>query len=686
MLRARQAGKILAGEEFRTLLLSLAFEAELFERCVALILDLIEFEEPGHYANQVRNSFPSLFYVLLSGTHATIEQRCRVVDGLLKSTSEVKRELGFKSLEAMLQASGFSSFHHFEFGGRSRDYGWHPKRRQDVVHWFQSVLALCASHDVRNDANSSRVRAIVGTHLRSLWTEAKLQDEVEAICREFQERRFWPEGWTGIRSIRRWREEPLPAEEDTKLARIEATLSPQSLVEQVRARVLRSIRDAYDDIDFRDYEAQHERHQQQLIELGKTLSAEGAVLDGLTGELIICSTGMTLGPLAKGLVDATTDQRALWDKLIASFRAADPAQRSPELLACYIYNLQSADTELAEELLTQCLNDSLLAEWFPYFQKGVVISAAGLQRLKDSLAQKSAPAERYMGLAWNNQLDDPATLELIPMILQLDGGFDVAVETIHMRIVGERQNKKELSQELITAGQIVVEACKFDRRLIQDGYALGEVIEACLSSANAIPMIKTLLARIRMAHANYSFDFAEENRILGALFAAQPTVMLDDLFAPERQNERPGFRDFFDHDDLLGSPLDRIPETTLLAWCDEDSTVRYPLISARMGPFIKAPNSEKPQWKPSALTLLEHAHNKVDVLQHYIGHFEPMSWSGSRSATWEANVRLLDHFENHSDIDLAAFARLRQDELRRLLDDLKRQELDSEKRENERFE
>jgi hypothetical protein len=132
MLRTRQTGRTLAGEDFRTLLLSMAFEAELFDRCVALILDLIEFEEPGRYANQVRNSFPSLFHVLLSGTHATIEQRCRVVDGLLKSTSEVRRELGFKSLEAMLQTSGFSSFHHFEFGGRSRDYGWHPKRRQDL--------------------------------------------------------------------------------------------------------------------------------------------------------------------------------------------------------------------------------------------------------------------------------------------------------------------------------------------------------------------------------------------------------------------------------------------------------------------------------------------------------------------------------------------------------------------------
>ncbi|TCK71599.1 hypothetical protein [Acidipila rosea] len=686
MLRARQAGEILAGEEFRTLLLSLAFEADLFDRSVALILDLIESEEPGRYANQVRNSFPSLFHAFLSGTHATIEQRCRVVDGLLKSNSEVRRELGFKSLEAMLQTSGFSSFHRFDFGGRSRDYGWHPKRRQDVVHWFQSVLALCSSHDVRNDANSSRVRTILGTHLRNLWTEAELQDEVEAICREFQERRFWPEGWTGIRSIRRWREEPLPAEEDTKLARIEATLSPQTLVEQVRARVLRNVREAYDDIGFRDYQPQHERHQQQLMELGRTLSAEGTLLDGLIGELIICSTSITLEPLAKGLVDATTDQRALWDKLVASFRAADPAQRSPELLACYIFNLQSANSELAEELLDQCLNDSLLAEWFPYFQKGVVISAAGLQRLKDSLAQKSAPAERYMGLAWNNKLDDSATLELLPLILQLDGGFDVAVDTLHMRILQVRQDKQALSPELIAAGRIVIDACKFDRRLKHDAHALGEVIEVCMSSADAIPMVEMLLARLRESHANYTFDFMEENQILGALFAAQPTVVLDDLFAPGRQNERTGFRDFFDHDDVLCSPLDRIPETTLLAWCDEDRTARYPRIAARMVPFSKAPNSDKPQWKPSALALLERAPNKIDVLTHYIRHFEPMSWSGSRSATWEANARLLDHFENDSDTDLAAFARLQRDELIRSLDALKRQELDSEKRENERFE
>jgi len=685
MLRASQAGTVLAGEEFRTLLMSLAFESELFDRCIALILSLIEFEESGPYSNQVRNSFPSLFHLALSGTHATIEQRCRVVDGLLKSNSEVRRDLGIKCLEAMLQTSHFSSFHHFEFGGRSRDYGWRPKSWQDVVHWFRSVLALCSSHDVRNDANSSRVRAILGTHLRGLWTEVQLQDEVEAISREFQERRFWPEGWIGIRSIRRWREEPLPVEEDAKLERIEATLSPQTLEEQVRAKVLRSMRDAYDDIDFRDWEAQMERQQEELTALGRTLAAEGAVLDGLMEELTACGNGMTLRPLAKGFVDATSDQRALWHKFAASFRSANPAQRSPELPGCFLYNLQSADAELTEELLTESLNDPSLTEWFPCFQNQVVISATGLRRLKDSLAQKSAPALRYRGLGWSSRLDDSATLELIPLLLRLEGGFDVALETVHMRIVQVRHDKEALSPELIAAGRVVLETCEFGRRLNHDAHALEEVIQACLNSEDAIPIVQMLLARLRQARTDYRF-FTEENRILGALFAAQPIVLLNDIFAPERQDEQTGFGSFFDRNDLLGSPLDRIPEATLLAWCEENSSVRYSLIAETMFPFVKAPDSAKPQWKPSALAILERAPNKIEVLTHYIDNFRPMTWSGSMSAAWEANAGLLDQFENHPDVELAAFVRLRRDELRRLLDDLKRQELESEKRENERFE
>jgi len=686
MVRCRTSGRGLVGEEFRTLLMSLAFDAGLFDRCTALILELIEFEKPGGYANQVRNSFPSLFHLYLSGTHATIEQRCSVVDGLLKSSSEVRHELGFKALEAMLQTNHFSSFHQFDFGARSRDYGWHPKSGQDVRHWYTSVLSLCASYDAHDTDTSRRVRKILGEHLRALWSEVELHDEVETICREFQARRFWPEGWAGIRAIRRRRDESLPAEEDAKLSSLQAMLAPQSLVEQVCSRVLRSERDAYDDIDFRDYEAQFARQQRDLIELGKALAVEATTLDGLMGELIQCSTGMTLGPFAKGLVEGTSDRRTLWQKLTASFRHSDPAHRSPELLACYLFNLQPVDAGMTEKILTECLQDTELSEWFPYFQKRVQISADGLGRLKESLARKNAPAERYRGLGWTSKLEDSVLLELVPMILQLPDGFDVAADCIYMRIVQERRDQRPLSLELMAAGRIVVEACEFSRQLNREVHAVEEIIEACLESPETTSTVELVLDRLRAALSNYSVGFTEENRILGALLVTQPFTVLNNVFAPGRADARIGARGMFDHDYLVGSPLDRVPEATLLAWCDEDSNIRYPLIASKMVPFAINPQTDTPAWKSSALALLDRAPNRIKVLSHYIRHFQPMSWSGSRSSTWEKNVRLLDQFEDHPDSDFTAFAKQQQKEHKAALDELKIQELATERHENESFE
>jgi hypothetical protein len=686
ILRRREAGAQLIGEEFRTLLLSLAFDPELFDRSVNLILMLIEFEKPGRFANQVRNSFPSLFHLYLSGTHATVPQRVAVIDDLLRSDSETRRELGFGALEAMLLTFHFSSFQRFDFGGRSRDFGWFPRSRQDVLEWYVPALALCASHDQRDDKTSSRIRIILSKHLRGLWSDFELYDEVDEICRRFHEANFWPGGWTAIRSIRRYRKEPLPEEEDARLSAIEKLMAPQSLAEQVRGRVLRNLRDSYDDIDYRDYEAQFARREKSLIELGKTMAGEAEVLDGLMPELFLCSTGITLGAFAKGLIDATSDRRALWNRLVASYGLADAKERSPELLACYLFNLQSLDPELVETLLDEMSNEPLLSEWLPAFQGRVSISSDGLARLKESLANRSAPAERYRGLGWSSKLDESALLELVPMILLLPDGFDVALNMLWLRMAQEQREKKDLSPEVMAAGRLVLEACQFDHRMNREAHELQEVIEACLGSPEGVSSVEKLLDRLKLSHSMYGLGFMEENRILGALIAAQPLTVLNRLFASGNPEDKGGMRGFFDHDELIGSPLDRVPQAIMLAWCDEDRAVRYALIAARLCPFNKSHNSDVRQWKELALALLEHAPDKIEVLKQYIYHLRPMSWSGSRSASWEANAKLLDVLKNHADLNLAEFARVERESLRAMLDDLRRQELASEKRENERFE
>jgi len=272
------------------------------------------------------------------------------------------------------------------------------------------------------------------------------------------------------------------------------------------------------------------------------------------------------------------------------------------------------------------------------------------------------------------------------MILELPDGFDVAADCIHMRIVQERRDQRPPSQDLIAAGRIVIEACEFNRPSNHEVHAVEEIIEACLESSRTIPTVELVLDRLRTARSNYSLGFTEENRILGALLVAQPLAVLNSVFAPGRLDAQTGKRGMFDHDYLVGSPLDRVSEATLLLWCEEDSNVRYPLIASKLVPFARNPQTDTPAWKSSALALLERAPNKIEVLGHYIRHFQPSSWSGSQSTIWEKNVRLLDQFENHPDSDLAAFAKEQQMEHKKSLNGLKAQELASERRDNERFE
>lgn len=111
------------------LIRSLAYDATLFERCIALLLKFAKAAGDDGKANDGSRVFTSLFFLYLSGTHATIEQRLSVIERLLLSDEVHLRDLGLEAFKAMLEAWQFSSDYHFEFGARSRDHGYWPQSR-----------------------------------------------------------------------------------------------------------------------------------------------------------------------------------------------------------------------------------------------------------------------------------------------------------------------------------------------------------------------------------------------------------------------------------------------------------------------------------------------------------------------------------------------------------------------------
>ena len=92
-----------ACKAYLDILRSLAYDPALFARCIAVMVDVVvadDGDERLHGAQLVA----SLFHLCLSGTHATIDQRLAVIEGLVGSPDSKRRALGVLTLKAALEA------------------------------------------------------------------------------------------------------------------------------------------------------------------------------------------------------------------------------------------------------------------------------------------------------------------------------------------------------------------------------------------------------------------------------------------------------------------------------------------------------------------------------------------------------------------------------------------------------
>lgn len=612
----------LKGEEFRTLLLSLAYDPNLFDRAVELLFDLIEDEQPSPYSNQVKKSFPSLFQLYLSGTHATIEQRLTVIEALLGSESEQRREFGISALNAVMETGDFKSYRHFDFGARSRGYGFDPRTRDEILHWFRSALSLCKRLIV-NEAVAPQIRKTVADSLRGLWNHVGMYDEVEDICRALSTGHFWPEGWRAIHSTRRWRQEPLDVDLERRLMAIEELFAPRDLVDRARAVVLRNAHGAFDDLGPDDDVTAHmDRMQAQAYELGRGVAQSEAAFRELLPELVTPESWMYLGHFMKGMIDDSSDHRGQWNSILAGFIDAEPKQRSADCLAIFLFNLRSTDSELVEVLLDEAMNNPSLAEWLPLLQCRAGMRLQGVERLKRSLASGSVPIERYCHLTLTSDtLSGEGLAELSSLIAERPGGFDVALEIVWMRIAFCERDKGPIPREIVAAGRSLLSRFEFTDRNDNQTYHLNEIVRHCLTGPNGSAVAREMCQRVRSSLERRRFADSETVSVLGSLLAVQPTVVLDALFPLGAAPDDYAYRIRYQMHGQGGSAFDSVPEQVLLEWCEQDREIRYPLMASAIFPFQVDAKTEARRWKKVSLSLLEQAPDRVECSGGTSGFF-----------------------------------------------------------------
>lgn len=598
-------------------------------------------------------------------------------------------ELGLNALRAMLEAWHFSSGAKFEFGSRSRDYGYWPRTKAEVPGWYAAVLKVAEKYAVGKDPIAAQVRTIIGRKFRGLWTKAGMYDDLDRVCHAIRNAGFWREGWIAVKDTLRFDAKVMSAKAKTRLEALEKLLRPADLVQTVRSLVLARVGGELelDDFDIDDDNAAAaglQRRDAIAVALGKKTAGNEEAFKELLPELTRGS-GL-LWMFGKGLARGAHDLDAVWNALAAEFKSTDEGARNLLVLSGFLDGLNVMDPKHAARLLDEALADPVLGTHFPELQRAVPIDSRGVARLRQALDK--TPVRRFHVLAGggvSSAIRGSELRALLEAIAARPDGLLVAADILDMRFFSDRSQKKLLDPDLIAAGRELLDALTFDKRE-RDDDKIVSLVGRCLSGQDGVETAQQLGRRLMRAVSARETHAYFHDRLVAKLFKVQPVALLDVLFAESATEKKIGLEIM--HDVIRmdnANPVDSVPQEELLAWCDRDPAERYP-IAASVVTLFRQEGGKPLEWSDTAQALLRRAPDPLTVLKRYVGRFRPESWSGSLAATMEAPLMPLRALEEDPNEAIAQFAKAEGVRLRQEVERVRLHETEEDKQTDERFE
>ncbi|MCA6123378.1 hypothetical protein J6500_15950 [Bradyrhizobium sp. WSM 1704] len=683
-------------KNFISLIRLLAFDPKLFERSTALLLRFHAIGTDSHVDKDAGNVIVSFGHIYLSGTHATIEQRLALIESLLRSPDAKQQALGVESLDAVLQTDHFSSSYLFEFGARSRDHGYYPRSDADITHWFGSALKLVETIAASDLPVVDGVKKSIAGEFRGLWANAQLGDELDKMARAFAGNGFWRDGWIATRQARAYDSKRLSPESLAKLKALEEFLRPKDLVAKVRGIVLEAkggglgydeLDDA-EDLDKYDYDAAEKRTAVAIERLGKDLAVATESLQEILPELV-SGNGHRLFQLGSALAWGADEPRLLWEALLTQLAATQDG--NPTVMGGFLSGLQALQPDDVDAMLDDALTNPALVTWFPYLQASVHIDDSGIARIHRSLELGRSPIERYSHLAWGRASDPipgPAFRDLVAALTDKDG-LDSAMHMVSMRLVSDRTAKREPALETLEAGRHVLS--KFElgnskRQVQREDHELGSLAKACLAGKEGEVVVRRLTRMLKEASADYTLRAHDYDDLVNALFVVQPIVTLDEMFTGDEASVKAGIRFVEKLTRRRASPLDGVPPSTLIGWCQIEPDMRYPILGVAGSLFASDNHSSPRQWTPLGPLLLRNAPNPTKILATIVKRLYPNSWGGSWATEMEGRFKLLEQLDVSASPDLQnakseALARMRTE-----IEGARKKEAEEERQRSARFE
>ena len=376
--------------------------------------------------------------------------------------------------------------------------------------------------------------------------------------------------------------------------------------------------------------------------------------------------------------------------LRAEIEKTPPERRQITALVGFLRGSAESDPDFYNSTLDALIHDPILGKWFPIFQTASTIDQQGVERLKKALESGHADIETFQHLAWgraHEPISDNKLASLLKMILAKEGGLNVVLEILQMRVHGTKQETSTCSGDLIAVARDALLAYTFNKEQTDNqDHTLSEIVELSLVGEDGATAAKEIVKHLAQAIDDqrvYVFNCTE---LLNSIARTQPEIFLDGFLSDGQIEDIRQGRRFWSGLERQENPINQIREDVLVTWCEKDSAVRYPLLASAMEAFKKSDKTGRLEWKPIVYIILERAPELAAVLEHLGDAIRPMSWTGSRADVLEARTVLFAELEEHDDAEVCAWAASQGFRLKEMIRVEREQETRSSRERNESFE
>jgi len=668
--------------DFTRLLRSLAYDKKLFNKSTELLCRFALSEKPEENYNSIREVMKSLFYIKLSGTHATAEQRLSRIQQLIESNVENEVNLGISLLDAALRSWHFRSHFSFEFGARLRDYGFIPKNNNDMQQWYKLFIEYTVNIAVSEHPASCKVKKLLAQQFRGLWIKAGMYHELEIAVKMIVTKGAWNEGWLAVRETKKFDSDEMDAKIHKRLNNLDKILKPTSLIERARLYVFSDCSLELVESDSNQEGNEYRAAEEVTRTLGKEVGSQDRIFKEILPE-ILSQDSFRLFSFGQGLAEGCANPEKMWKDFCNQLSRLEVSKRRYRVLRGFLNRISEMDVNISEKILEESTKNDVLATVYPWLQGSVKMNAKDVVRLKRSLEYGLAPISQYNHLRYET-ISDADLSELLREITLRRDGVEVAIDILHMKL--HWYSKEDvISHDIQHLGRELVLKYLFLRRkneTVKIDFRLANIIELCFAGESAKEDARVLCDSLVRSLESYDYFSSDYEKVLNTLAKNQPIIFLD-MFL-----ERGDKLYYSINQELVtdNGPISQIKDAVIINWCKANLQKRCLILASTIIPFQQNKNQDKLEWTTLALWIINNCNEPLLILNQFYSSFWSHSFWGSQAKQLESRLILLSDLKEHENVSIADWARKNEIKFKENIRMEQEREFKQERERNERFE